>query len=458
MNTAAQISFSLIAAEKRSRFNPLANLTPEKLTQFLDQFRAGHLRPLAQVIEAIEERDDVLATVVPKTKAAVARHGWEILTVDTLTESEASQALKQKEVLERFYNSLRATSAIDQDELGGVKLLLRQMMDAKGKRYSVHHLVWEPGPDGYRVRAIHVPLWFFENAEGRLRFIRDAYGVYGVDLEPGAWMVTKGLGVGIACAVAWMFKHLPLRDWLIYCARHGMPGIEGVTDAPEGSEEWNKLMSAVSQAASEFAWVRSRSSEIKAIEWATSGELPYPALVDRMDRALAALWRGADLSTKSAGQGQGQGASLQGGESDLIEQDDAEWLSETLQLRLDRLVLDYTFGPEVPALAYFHVTSAQKENLELDLKVDEFALRSGHPISRQQFAERYSRPIPEDGDELLTGGVTAPQRPGGHGEKDPQEAAANEATISAINAALAMRLGVPPGWLAPIQDLRPNEH
>ena len=59
---------------------------------------------------------------------------------------------------------------------------------------------------------------------------------------------------------------------------------------------------------------------------------------------------------------------------------------ETLQLRLDRLVLDYTFGPEVPALAYFQVASSQKENIELDLKVDEFALRSGHPISRQQFA------------------------------------------------------------------------
>ncbi|MDD2763479.1 MAG: DUF935 family protein [Opitutaceae bacterium] len=402
-------SLALIAADRRSRFDPLRNFDPARLTRYLDSFRAGRLRDLALVMDAIEERDDVLASVAPKAKSAVARHGWEILTVDTEDEAAARQAQEQKAVLEQFYNNLRVTSALDQDELGGVSLLLRQMMDAKGKRYAVHNIVWQPLAGGrYTATLWFTPLWFCENSTGRMRFIQDAFGYDGIPMDPGEWLVTRGQGVMIACAVAWMFKHLPLRDWLIYSQRHGMPGIEGVTDAAEGSPEWETLVRAVRSAASDFKWVRNRNSEIKTIDFSAQGALPYPPLVERMDRALAALWRGADLSTISAGSGQGQGASLQGKEADLIEQDDAAWLSEILQLKLDRLVLDNVFGEGTPALAYFQIRSANQQNIDLDLKIDDFALRAGHPVSQKQFAERYQRPLPDPEDALLHAAPAAP--------------------------------------------------
>jgi hypothetical protein len=401
VNSAFSFSSDLVKAEKQSRFNPLKSLTADRLSAYLDEFRSGYLRNLSQVMDAIEERDDTLASVVPKAKAAVARHGWEILTVDTQDEATAAEAQRQKEVLEAFYNNLTATSAVDQDERGGMALLLRQMMDAKGKRYAVHNLVWSHAQDGYTAQFIQCPLWFFENTEGRMRFIATPYGLNGVDMDPGAWMVTKGRGVMIACAVAWMYKHIPLRDWLVYCSRHGMPGIEGVTDAAVGTEEWNNLVTAVEKAASEFAWVRNRSSEIKAIEFSATGELPYPALVERMDRAMAALWRGADLSTISAGQGQGQGASLQGEESDIIEDDDIGWLSETLNYKIDPLVLEYTFGKGTRALAYVKVSGAQKTQTDLDLRIDEFLAKHKFPISVKATSERYNRPLPAPDDDLL---------------------------------------------------------
>jgi len=409
MPTTQKISFEKIQAEKRSCFDPLRELTPERLVQYLDEFRAGHLQNLARVMEAVEERDDVLAAVVPKAKAGVARHGWEVLTVDTADAAAAALAQRQQAALQYFYNQLRATSALDQDEAGGMALLLRQMMDAKGKRYAVHNLVWSPRPDGNYTATCHfTPLWFFENTTGRMRFISQPFGVYGEDLAPGAWLVTKGQGLMLAGVIAYMYKRLPLRDWLIYCGRHGMPGIEGVTDAPEGSEEWHKLVAAVAAAAKEFAWVRSRSSEIKTIDFSATGELPYPALVERMSRALATIWRGGDLSTMSQ-TGAAVGANSQSTETTLMEEDDAAWLSETLQLKIDRLVLDYVFGPDTPALAYVKVLTAQKQNTELDLKVDAAAVQLGHPVSRQQFAERYHRPLPDPGEPLL--GTTTPANP-----------------------------------------------
>lgn len=440
------VSFALIQAEKRSRFDPLKDLTAEKLVAYLDEFRAGQVQNLARVMDSIEERDDVLVSVVPKAKASVARHGWEVLTINTENEAEKKLAEEQKAALEYFYNHLRATSALDQDEMGGMSLLLRQMMDAKGKRYAVHNLVWSPRPEGRYTATFHfVPLWFFENSTGKMRFISQPFGFYGEDMAPGEWLVTKGQGVMIACSVAWMYKRLPLRDWLIYCSRHGMPGIEGVTDAAEGSDEWNKLVTAVEAAAKEFAWVRSRSSEIKTIEFSTQGQLPYAPLVERMDRAMAAIWRGGDLSTMSK-DGSAVGANPQASETVLMEEDDAAWLSETLQLKVDRLVLDYIFGEDAPALAYVKVLTAQKQNTELDLKIDEFALRNGHPIARQQFAERYNRPEPGKDDELLTAPATqpapAPQPAPGNvrppyyaPDQDDPDAATNEA-----NAALAAAL------------------
>jgi hypothetical protein len=423
--TEAQPTFNLemIRLAKQQQLDALVDLTPARLKQARRMFRAGRLRELALIMDQQEETDDVLQTVAPKAKASVARHGWEILTIDTEDAPMATRAAEQKEVLEAFYNGLRVTSALDQDERGGVSLLLRQMMDAKGKKYACHHIVWSPLPNGrYTATLWFVPLWFFENSTGRMRFIANAYGYDGVAMDPAEWLVTKGQGIGIACATAWLLKHLPLRDWAALCHRFGDAIVEGITDAPENSPEWNLARTATADVAGGDAILHSRGVEFKFTFPGALGELPFAPIVERMDRALAALWRGADLSTISAGTGQGQGASLQAEEADIIEQDDAAWLSETVALKLDRLVLDNVFGPEEPALAYFRVATANKQNTELDLKIDAFAVVNGHPVSKKQFAERYNRPLPDEADDLLKAPPAAPSGFGQSAFRNPQSA------------------------------------
>ena len=70
-----------------------------------------------------------------------------------------------------------------------------------------------------------------------------------------------------------------------------------------------------------------------------------------MDRAIIALWRGADLSTLS--KNNATGASIQSSETHLIEEDDAALISETLHTQLDRIVINYLFGSEPKA--FFHL-------------------------------------------------------------------------------------------------------
>ena len=413
------VSAERVQAYIRSRFNPIRSLTPELLSQYLDAFKTGYLRQCALVWDAIEERDYILSSVIPKRKAAAARHGWEILTLDSIDESQKKEAELHKQALETFYNNLTVTNAIDENERGEVSLLLRQMMSAVGYRYAVHEIVWKPiqksvvrsqksesGIEnrqfGFSAELRFVPVWFFENTKGKLRYLQTEGSIEGVDIEDDAWMISVAQGLMTACSVAYIYKSMSLKDWVIYNERHGMPGIHGKTDAAKDSAEWDDLVTAVQNFAADWALVTNAGATIEKVDMAATGQLPYPPLVEQMDRAMSALWRGADLSTMSASQGPGQGASLQGDESKTLEEDDAKWLSETLSRNLDRRVIEYTFGAGVQPLAYIKIKTAQKKDIPGEIQIDKFLIESGAPVGVKNALERYNRPVPDPEDELLT--------------------------------------------------------
>jgi hypothetical protein len=307
------------------------------------------------------------------------------------------------DVLQHFWDNLTVTSAIDRNEQGEVPLLCRQMMDARGKKYALHEILWTPTDSGLTAEIQFVPLWFFENITGELRYLPSEGSVSGQPLDRKNWLISVGEGLMYACSVAWMYKNLPLKDWLIYSERHGMPGIHGTTPAPKGSTEWNALVEAVENFATDWSLVTGQGAEIKPVDLSATGELPYPPLVDRMSRALAAIWRGADLSTMSSGSaaGPGTGASLQGDEMSLLESGDAAWLSENLSRQVDRRVIEYAFGPGVKPLAYIVIKSSTRRDINSDIQVDEFLHRVGAPIGVKSLLERYQRSLPDPDDDVL---------------------------------------------------------
>lgn len=400
-----------IYLHKLARFSPIRDLTPATLARQIDDFAAGYLREFAMTMEAVERRDDIIQSVAPKRRASISRLPYEII-LDPNAPPEEAEAHKQ--VLEYFYGNLKATNAIDLNQKRGFSLLVEQMLHAVGFRYAVHEILWRPSPEGLTAEFNYVPLWFFENITGKLRFLPSDYAWHGEDLRENGWMVTVGPGIMEACTVAYMFKHLPLKDWLLYCEKHGMPGIIGKTDAPKDSPEWEAMKEAVDSVGVDFTAVTGREDTIDAVDFSQQGELPYPGIVDRMDRAMSALWRGADLSTMSAGQGSGEGASLQGDETDMLEEDDARLISETLQIQVDPLVIAWHFGPGTKPLAWVEIKPPRKQDVDADLKVDTFLRDSGCPLSVRETMERYSRTMP-DGDEAI---LTKPAAAPGLGELD----------------------------------------
>lgn len=427
------ITPSRVAQERRSRGNPLGNLTPALLTSQLDQFNLGHLGPAARTWDAIERRDDKIAALKPKRLGALARNGWEVLPLD-----DTPAAAAHAEALTWTFNHLTAINAVDENERGGLALALRQMGDAIGKRYSIHETLFTPTrtAQGWQLAAElrHAPLWFFENTTGRLRFLESEGALAGVEMAEGEWMASvRAPGLMEACSVLYACKRLPLGDWLNFSELCGIPAVVGFTTSAEDSDAGRAMRDAVAAFGAPMSFVIYGATENK-IEFLRSeggtGALPFPPLIERCDRAMSTLWRGADLSTMSAGSGAGDGASLQGDESALLEADDTEWAGEILQANIARRVIAWKFGPEVEPLAYIKIKCRQTRDTRLDLDVTTRLVEWGVPVARDATAERFGVPLAKDTDAILTKPVAVPA---------PFAALANERQADATNARAGMR-------------------
>lgn len=425
--TPARVQYSV-----RMRNNVIKGLTFDRLVGYLDQWRLGFFRMAGLAWDAMERRDYQLQIVRPKRLKSVARHGYDVLTVEC-DEGQKTLAAAQKDFLQGFYDNATTTTALNPDEEGGIALLIRQMMDAVGKYYAIHEIIWQPQADGsLTAKFIHCPIWWFEGTQGKLRFLPSEFQIYGNEMLPGEWLVTCGDGIMEACSVIYLLKYTPLKSWLAFLDKFGMPGIQGKTDAQKGSEEWNNFVEAVQQFGEEWATVTNRNAEISLIEAKATGDGGYDKIVELMDRKITQLWRGGDLGTQSSANG--TGASLQGDESEILETDDAKLIEETLTAKVSRFALAWKFGPDTPQLAYIKLRTTPRQNIADDLAVDTFLAGFDGLLGKKSTLERYGRPLPKEDDELLAKPAAPAPAPGTPpGTEDPEKEAepgfANEAQL-----------------------------
>ena len=429
----AHLSAQVLTWVKRSRYNPIRILNPEYLSRVMDTFANGYLREFALLADAIKNRDDMISVALGKREKAVARHGFEIIPLDGLDEAQQARAAEHQSALKFFYDQLTVTHAMEQDMAGGFRLLVRQMMGAIGARYAVHEIIWRPlvdpasGQARLTARLNFVPLWFFEATTAKLRFTRNYFGsIMGEDMAAEEWLVTVGDGILEALAVCYMFKTMSLKDWVAFSEKFGTPGVLGKTNAPKDSPGWTAMEDAVKSFGQDWTAVCNAEGGIELVEAkGGSGSLPFPPLVERMDRAIAAICRGADLSTMSGGHaGGGKGASVQGEESDILEQDDAAHMSETLE-KLSRLVIAQLFGNEQP-LARLQITIPDKKDTADTVNRLSALVGWGVPVGQAFARGELDVPAPAEGETLLTA-PAVPDQP----LPEPAAALANAARLVA---------------------------
>jgi hypothetical protein len=256
-----------------------------------------------------------------------------------------------------------------------------------------------------------VPLWFFENRSGRLQFLKlPLGGANGIPLDPGAWMITKGDGIMEACSIAYMFKNMALKDWVSYSDKFGTPGVLGRTNAAKDSQAGASLFAAVQQFGQNWTGVvygddGTVKDPISLIQAKGEGVLPFPILVERMDRAMASLWRGGDLGTMSADR---KGVPLQDAEGDILLDDDAATITETLNMFLDRWIIWQRFGAKPKALSRLVVPKTV--NIEKEAMIFKLLLEAGAQIGMKATMDRFGIPMLRKDDTPLSNPATLMER------------------------------------------------
>ena len=396
----------------QARYNALYALDPDVLVRHLSAFERGDICGLERVLDEFELREDKMKIGAFKMAAAVSSKPWEVRI--RKGEEENPRAKVHQKALTRFWNRVEATDAFCRNRKGGIRLLVKQMMSAQSRVYSVHDICWKVNGDGtLSATFTHVPAWCFENRTGRLRYIRNDGQTQGEEMRDGEWLVTVGEGVGIPSAILAMAKRLSWNDWLLFSEKCGMPVIIGKTAAQRGTPAWDQLARAIRAVAPKTGLVADTGSDLSAVPMGSaSGTGTYRELVDTVDRAISALYRGGDLATVSSGP-DSAGVNAQDGESELMDGDGCAMVSETLRDQVEKFVIRFECGDFEPLAEIVINPPAETEDIDREIKIDSHLAGLGVKLSKSDALQRYGRTEATDESDALE--APQPAAPGGFG-------------------------------------------
>lgn len=389
---------------RQNKHNPLPYLKPDLLSRTLEAFEHGRIREAVLLWEKMAERDDMILNVKPKREKDVSQ-----LDMQVVADSDSGQlGLDQQAVLSKFWKSVRAVNAYDRNERGGFRRLVKQMMTAVSYKYAAHHIIWQPRPNGELHATFEfVPLWLFENTTGKLRYLKNMSSLSGEDLDDSQWMVTTGDGLMIACSIGYLAKRSAFNDWLVFSEKFSVPGVLGRTSAKAGTAEAEAMVEATQAFGHDWCAVitgddGTHAEPIKIVQaQGNPSGMPMPAVIERVDRRIAALYRGADLSSMSSGpSGEGAGASLQEKETDILRRDDAETIAETLA-DVSRMVLEWHFGNGVEVLARVELVVPVAEDSTSVVTAATSLADRGAKVSASALMDRLNLPAAKDAADAL---------------------------------------------------------
>jgi phage gp29-like protein len=415
-----------IRNDRRTRFNPIATLTPTRLTLDIQSFDLGYMAYLSLLFDAVERRDENIATVAPRRYEAPANLPWDVLI--NQDEQENPDALRQQAALRYFYNTVVATDALYLNKRGGVAALLTQMNRAVGHFYSTHETIWLPHDpvwqettdpiskkpvvrlkSGLSAEYRLCPNWWFECITGKLRYLTFNFEAFGSEMDDQDWLVTVGQGVLMPSVINYLFQKMSLNDWVIYNRDFGRPLVDAVTNAAKGTTEWNEFLSALKDIYGAGIVLHNESGKITFND-ASKGTAVFKELLELLEKRILRLWRGGEMIQRSSAPG-AHGANAQQEEQEKMVRADAKRLEETLNAQADLPVLRWYFGADVVPLAYFRLLPPKSQDDTKEMATDQAIVNLGGQMKLASVAERYGRTV-LNGDDIAKPVVPVGQKTG----------------------------------------------
>lgn len=358
-----------------------SGLTPQKLASLLTAAADGDHHTYLTLAEEMEERDLHYAAELGKRKLAVSRLP---ITVESATDSD-----RDKELAEAVRGLTKGT---------GFRALLKDLLDAIGKGFSVIEIMWQTGslwtPGRYEWRD---PRFFqFDQVSRREIRLRDELdGFNGLELAPYKYLThvhrgKSGIPIrgGIARLAAWayMCKGYAVKDWLAFAEIFGLPIRLGRYDSTAKDEDIRTLIRAVANVASDAGAVFPKSMDLELREVGNKGGSAdfFKLLAGYFDDQVSKGILGQTASS-SGTPGKLGNEELQAEVRDDIRDDDAEALEETINRDLVRPFIDLNFGPQaqypeiqiraIPPEDVAALVSAVEKLVPLGLRVEQSVMR-----------------------------------------------------------------------------------
>lgn len=373
-----------------------SGLTPQRLASLLQGAAEGDAHDYLTLAEEMEERDLHYRCEISKRKLAVSSLP---VTVEAYSDSGHDVMLA---------DAVRALV-----RRSGFRGLVKDLLDALGKGYSVAEIIWQRGakwwPEEYRWRDQRF-FTFDRESRQQLRLLDEADMANGVPLAPYKFIVhlphlKTGIPIrgGLARVAAWSYlcKNYDVKDWLAFVEVFGMPLRVGKYGAGANDKDINVLKMAVANLGSDAAAVIPQSMQIEFVESGKrgGGEDIFKKLADWLDDQVSKGILGQTASS-SGTPGRLGDDKLQAEVRDDIRDDDAVQLAETLNLCLVKPFIDLNFGPQenYPELI---IKALEQEDVKTLADALEKLVPLGLRVEQSVVRDKIGLPDPADGAELL---------------------------------------------------------
>lgn len=393
-------------AEDSSRDYPSAGLTPSRLAAIFRDADAGALSAAMQLFEEMEEKDPHLYAVANTRRLALTGLEWQVVSAAQVNPAAARGPADEAAAFCR-----EVLSAAESFEAG-----LQHLSLALGRNIALVELVWEQIGGEFRI-AEFVPVDFTRivfDERDRPRILTADASTDGIEPAPHKFIVhtphsvsghpARG-GLLRVTALAYLAKHLALKDWMIFGEIFGMPIRIARYEPSASAEEKRELLRMLETLSSNAAGIFSRGVDLQIIEAnRDTQDPPYEKLIDFLNREISKAWLGQTLTTDVAGVSGVLSATMVHEQVRKdIRTDDVRKEGQTIRRDVLAPLARFQFGPDVPVPFFTRKPQRPQNVKELSAVLDAAVNRLGVRVPAAWAYEALGIPLPAAGEAVLDG-------------------------------------------------------
>jgi phage gp29-like protein len=311
----------------------------------------------------------------------------------------------------------RTVARFVEEALAGVPnfdAALMQALDALGKGFAALEVLWERRGATIVIRDVvsrFAGRFAFEQGRGAGRLLLTEGGVSGAPVPERKFLTVvfnarngSPYGQGLCEKAYWYywFKKNNLKFWVAYNERFGSPTVVARYRPGATDEEQSRLLEVIDSIRHDAGVAIPDSVAIELLEAQRGGSArTYAELADWCNDEISKIVLGQTLTTA---EGRRAGSLALGRVHEAVRNEyiesDARTLMAVVNEQLIRWLVDFNFGPGVPAPRWVIDTSLD-ENLNEQVEVDGRLMAMGVPLSAEYFYRRYGRPAPAPSERAL---------------------------------------------------------